>query len=102
MPILPVLKEWLLKYRQPAGLLVSHRNVAFELHMIAKKANQLRRAAWANARGITEEQLKQAEAQAKELAGRRKKSKLRSQKGEVPPGAENHTLMATGCVQLLI
>jgi hypothetical protein len=77
-----------LKYRQPSGLLVSHRNVAFELHMIAKKANQLRRAAWASTRGIAEEQLKQAEAQAKELAGKRKKSKLRSQKGEVPPGAE--------------
>jgi integrase len=88
VPILPVLKEWLVKYRQPSGLLVSHRNVAFELHMIAKTANQLRRAAWASARGVTEEQLKQAEAQAKELAGRRQKSKLRSQKGEVPPGAE--------------
>ena len=88
VPILPVLKEWLLKYRQPAGLVVSPRNVAFELHMIAKTANQLRRAAWASARGVTEEQLKQAETQAKELAGKRKKSKLRSQKGEVPPGAE--------------
>jgi integrase len=45
VPILPVLKEWLLKYRQPSGLMVSHRNVAFELHMIAKTANQLRRVA---------------------------------------------------------
>lgn len=88
VPIVPVLKEWLLKFRQPSGLVVSHRNVAFELHLIAKTANQLRRAAWAEARGVTEEQLKQAEAQAKELAGRRKKGKLRSQKGEVPPGAE--------------
>lgn len=88
VPIVPVLKEWLLKFRQPAGLVVSQRNVAFELHLIAKTANQLRRAAWAEARGVTEEQLKQAEAQAKELAGKRKKGKLRSQKGEVPPGAE--------------
>jgi len=88
VPILPMLKEWLLKYRELAGLVVSHRNVAFELHMIAKTANQLRRAAWASARGVTEEQLKQTEAQAKELAAKRKKSKLRSQKGEVPPGAE--------------
>jgi hypothetical protein len=55
---------------------------------MVKTANQLRRAAWASARGVTEEQLKQAEAQAKELAGKRKKSKLRSQKGAVPPGAE--------------
>ena len=37
---------------------------------------------------MTEEQLKQAEKQARELAAKRKKSKLRSQKGEVPPGAE--------------
>ncbi|HNU99809.1 MAG TPA: site-specific integrase [Verrucomicrobiota bacterium] len=88
VPIVPVLKEWLLKFRQAAGLVVSHRNVAFELHMIAKTANQLRRAAWAEARGVTEEQLKQAEKQARELAAKRKKSKLRSQKGEVPPGAE--------------
>ena len=90
VPILPVLKEWLLNHRQPAGLLVSHRNVAFELHMIAKTANQLRRAAWASARGVTEEQLKEAEEEAKKqkAESRKQKGKLRSQKGEVPPGAE--------------
>jgi integrase len=90
VPIVPVLKEWLLKYRQPSGLLVSHRNVAFELHMIAKTANQLRRAAWASARGITEEQLKQADERARKqkAESRKQKGKLRSQKGEVPPGAE--------------
>ena len=88
VPILATLKEWLLKYRQPAGLVVSHRNVAFELHLIAKKANELRRAVWAEAHGKTEEDLKQAEAQAKEMAAKRPKGKLRSQKGEVPPGAE--------------
>ena len=88
VPILPTLKEWLLKYRQPAGLVVSQRNVAFELHLIAKAANQFRRAAWAEAHGKTEEDLKRAEAQAKELAAKRPKGKLRSQKGEVPPGAE--------------
>ena len=48
----------------------------------------MRRAAWAEAKGVTDEQLKQAEEQAKELAAKRKNSKLRSQKGEVPPGAE--------------
>ena len=88
VPILPTLKEWLLEYRKPAGLVVEHRNVAFELHLIAKTANQVRRAAWAEAHGKTEEDLKRAEAQAKELAAKRPKGKLRSQKGEVPPGAE--------------
>ena len=48
----------------------------------------MRRAAWAEAHGKTEEDLKRAEAQAKELAAKRPKGKLRSQKGEVPPGAE--------------
>lgn len=88
VPILPTLKEWLLKFREPAGLVVSHRNVAFELHLIAKTANQFRRAAWAEAHGKTEEDLKQAEKQARELAAKRPKGKLRRQKGEVPPGAE--------------
>ena len=69
--------------------MVTQRNVAFELHLIAKRANELRRAAWAAANGITDEQLSQTEKQAKEDAAKRKgKSKLRAQKGEVPPGAE--------------
>jgi integrase len=87
--IVPNLKEWLLKYRQPSGLVVTQRNASFELHLIAKRANQFRRATWATAHGITDEQLEQAEKQAREEAAKRKgKSKLHSQKGEVPPGAE--------------
>ena len=89
VPIVPNLKEWLLKYRQPAGLVVTQRNASFELHLIAKRANQFRRATWAKAHGITDEQLEQAEKQAREGAATRKaQSKLHSQKGEVPPGAE--------------
>jgi len=93
VPIVPNLKEWLLKYRQPAGPVVSPRNAAFELHVIAGRANDVRRAAWAEANGITDEQLKQATQKAKEMASRRSlrtatKGKLRGQKGEVPPGAE--------------
>lgn len=87
VPILPTLKEWLLKYRQPAGLVVSHRNVAFELHLIAKRANEARRAEWAKAHEKTEEDLRQVELQTKDIAAKRPKGKLRSQKGEVPPGA---------------
>ncbi len=90
VPILPNLREWLLKLRQPSGLVVSHRNVAFELHMIAKRANQLRRTAWANANGVTAEELKRAEEEGKERLAKRKKveSRKRSPKGVVPPGAE--------------
>jgi len=94
VPIVPNLREWLMNLRQKSGLVVSHKNVAFELHMLAKRANQLRRAAWAEANGVTEEDMEKADARAKELAGKREKvraglsSKLQSQKGEVPPGAE--------------
>jgi integrase len=89
VPVVPNLKEWLLKYRQPSGLVVTQRNASFELHLIAKRANQFRRATWATANGITDEQLEQPEKQAREEAAKRKgKSKLHSQKGEVPPGAE--------------
>jgi hypothetical protein len=57
--------------------------------MIAKRANQFRRATWATAHGITDEQLEQVEKRAREEAASRKaQSKLHSQKGEVPPGAE--------------
>jgi len=89
VPILPNLKEWLLKFRKPAGLIVSHRNVAFELHLIAKRANERRRTVWAETTGATGGQLKSAEDRAGDAAAKRKvKSKLRSQKGQVPPGAE--------------
>ena len=89
VPILPNLKEWLLKHRQSSGLVVEHRNVAFELHTIAKRANQLRRSVWATANGVADEELKQAEEQARDESSARKRiSKLRSQKGAVPPGAE--------------
>ncbi len=94
VPIVPTLKEWLLKYREAAGLVVSHRNVAFELHLIAKRANRLRRMQWAEAHGKTEEDLKRAEVQARGLAAKRPKGKLRSQKGEVPSGAETAEIEA--------
>ena len=58
-----------------------------------KTANRMRRAAWAEAHGKSEEDLKRAAKQARELAAKRTLrsatvGKLRSQKGEVPPGAE--------------
>ena len=44
-------------YRQPAGLVGTQRNASFELHLIAKRANQFRRATWATAKGIADEEL---------------------------------------------
>src|SRR5262249_32692141 len=88
VPIVPNLREWLMKHRQKSGLVVAHKDVAFELHILAKRANQLRRAVWAEANGVTAEQLAANDAKAKEQAAKREKGKLQSQKGEVPPGAQ--------------
>jgi integrase len=92
VPILPNLREWLMEHRPKSGLVVSHKNVAFELHVLAKRANQLRRTAWAEPNGVTAEELAANEAKAKEHAAKREKGKLQSQKGEVPPGAETAEL----------
>src|SRR5207302_1111246 len=63
---------------------------AFELHSLAKRANGLRRSAWAEANGITAEQLAANDAAVKEDM---KASTVRGkQKGEVPPGAETAAL----------
>jgi len=68
---------------------VSHKNVAFELHMLAKRANGLRRAAWAEANGITAEELAANDAKVKKAG---KPAVRGKQKGEVPPGAETAEL----------
>ena len=85
VPIVDNLREWLLKYRQDSGEVAWHRNVAFELHGIAKRANQARRQAWASASGATAEQLKGNAERAEKAAEERGRH---SHKREVPPGAE--------------
>lgn len=89
VPIVPNLKEWLMGYRQEGGLVCSYLNMAFLLHRITKGINEARRAAWAQAKGVTAEDLERAEKEARERLARRKKARgMRRQKGEVPPGAE--------------
>lgn len=86
VPVLPNLREWLQEHREESGLVVAHRNVAFELHMIVKRANQARRAAWAKANGVSAEELERVSA---EVASATKAPRRNgSQKGEVAPGAE--------------
>jgi integrase len=46
VPILDNLRQWLLPAKQDSGLVCSYRNVAFELHLITKRINQARRAAF--------------------------------------------------------
>jgi len=87
VPIVPNLLEWLMKFRQDSGRVVSHENVAFELHVITKRVNEARRAAWALKKGIDLEELKRAAKLERRPA---KPARARGkQKGEVPPGAEN-------------
>ena len=88
VPIVDNLREWLIEHRQPSGEVAWHRNVAFEMHMIAKRANKARRRAWAVANRISAEQLEANEEQAKKAAERQEKKGHRQQRGEVPPGAE--------------
>ena len=58
VPLVPNLREWLLKFRQAVGPVVTHNNVAFELHLITKRINEARRLAWAQTKGIKLEKLK--------------------------------------------
>jgi integrase len=88
VPIVDNLREWLLGHRETSGEVAWHRNVAFEMHMIAKRANKARRGAWACKHGVNAEQLKQNEERAAKLAEKKGKKGKRPNKGEVPPGAE--------------
>ena len=71
-----------------AALLVIHAGSRYEDSTNNGVAHFVEHMVFTGTDRWTEEQLKQAEKQARELAAKRKKSKLRSQKGEVPPGAE--------------
>ncbi|HAO79446.1 MAG TPA: hypothetical protein DCQ92_10815 [Verrucomicrobia subdivision 3 bacterium] len=83
VPIVPNLREWLVKFRQDSGLVVTHNNVAFELHIITKRVNEARRTAWAAAKGIKLKPVKSKHGTpAKRVRAGGK------QKGDVPPGAE--------------
>ena len=86
VPLVPNLQKWLMRFRQDSGRVVDYNNVAVELHLITKRVNEARRAAWALAKGIELRKGKPAERKIKKQAtpwragGR--------QKGDVPPGAE--------------
>jgi integrase len=86
VPILNNLRQWLSPLKQDFGQVCPYLNVAFELHLIAKKINEARRAAWALERGITAEELKRTARLAR--AAVKAARKPGRQKGEVPPGAE--------------
>ncbi|HEV2456641.1 MAG TPA: hypothetical protein VGY98_20435 [Verrucomicrobiae bacterium] len=57
VPILSNLRQWLLPLKQDFGLVCPYLNAAFELHLITKRINEARRAAWALENGISGFQL---------------------------------------------
>ena len=86
VPILDNLRQWLLPAKRESGLVCPYRNVAYELHMVTKRINQARRAAWAQANEIAESELKRIDRLVREQS--RAAKKPGRQKGEVPPSAE--------------
>jgi integrase len=86
VPILDNLREWLSPAQQSSELVCPYRNVAFEMHMIAKRIKQARRFAWAQGNGVTETELKRTDQLVREQAKPAKRNAR--QKREVPPGAE--------------
>jgi integrase len=85
IPVVPNLKEWLLKYRKETGPVCDYSNVGFALHKLTKGINEARRAVWAEKNGKTGEELAENEAKARKAA---KAPVRKRQKREVPPGAE--------------
>ena len=86
VPLLDNLRVWLLAVRQDSGLVCPYSNMALEIYKMVKRINRARRLAWAQAQGVTDEELKRTDeslrkqAQSTERPGR--------PRGSVPPGAE--------------
>ena len=89
LPILDNLRAWLRRYRQESGPMCVYLNMASEIGSLVQTINEARRAAWAKAKGVINEQLKQTEKQARQvLAKAKSESGKPKHKGKVPPGAE--------------
>lgn len=89
LPILDNLGTWLLRYRQEVGPVCVYRNTACEIQPLVRTINEARRAVWAKANSASDEQLKQAEKQARQALAKAKAERGKPKhKGDVPPGAE--------------
>jgi integrase len=86
IPILPNLAAWLKPHWQEAGPVCSFTNMVDQFRDMTRAVNQARRAAWAKAKGISAEALKQAdERAATRRADERKKKSARRARGSVLP-----------------
>jgi len=86
VPILDNLRAWLLLHRQEAGPVCAYLDMGSEIESLVRTINEARRAAWAKAKGVNDEQLKRAEKQARQNLA--KVSGKPRHRGEIPPGAE--------------
>ena len=87
VPLLDNLRAWLLPRRRPGGPVCGCRNVAGEIDELARRINKARRAVWAKAKHVSEEDLKRADVRARK---RRAEAKAQGKKcrGKLPAGAE--------------
>ena len=86
LPVLDNLRQWLIPLKKDSGSVCPYRNVAVELHFIAKRINQTRRATWAQHKKVTVSELERADLLVREQTKAPKK--IGHQKSQVPPGAE--------------
>ena len=83
IPILPNLAAWLKPHWKEAGPVGSFANMVDQFKDITRKVNLARRAAWATAKGVSDEDLKAADAR----AAKRRKEENENQKGRRARGS---------------
>ena len=90
IPILPNLAAWLEDHWEEAGPVCSFTNMVDQFKDMTRKVNQVRRAAWATAKGIGEEALKEADERAtkRRLAENKKQTGRRARGSVLPAGAD--------------
>ena len=90
VPILPNLAAWLKPHWKEAGPVCSFANMVDQFKDMTRKVNLARRAAWAAAKGVSDDDLKAADAR----AAKRRKEDNENQKGRrargsvLPPGSD--------------
>jgi integrase len=90
IPILPNLAAWLKAHWKEAGPVCSFTNMVDQFKDMTRKVNQARRAAWAKAKGVGEEALKEADERAtkRRLAENKKQTGRRARGTVLPAGAD--------------
>ena len=90
IPILPNLAAWLKPHWKEAGPVCSFTNMVDQFKDMTRKVNQARRAAWAKAKGVGEEALKEADERAtkRRLAENKKQTGRRARGSVLPAGSE--------------